>query len=191
MANTVSGSLKVSASYSISKPQSGAAATKAEGTNNTSASISTSIANATLGGGDLIYGPVVRTLTASSNETLDLSGSLSSLVGDTSIAFARVKMICVELLSAAQTTDDGEVGTAATSILVGGAASNQALAGSGKMLADTSDKVRVLNGGFFCWAAGTAAGNTVANASTDNLKVENEDGAVSAKYRITVWGGST
>ena len=191
MANTVSGTLKVSASYSISKPQDGAAATKAEGTNNTSCAIASTTTATSLGGGDLIYGPVVRTLTASSNETLDLSGSLSNLVGDTSIAFARVKMILVELLSAAQTTDDGVVGTAATSILVGGAASNQALAGSGKMLADTSDKVRVLNGGFFAWGAGTAAGVTVANASTDSLKVENEDGAVSAKYRITVWGASS
>ena len=129
-----------------------------------------------------------RTLAAGATENLDLAGSLTDLVGQTSIAFARVKAIQVRLLSASETAADGTtVGTACSSITIGGAASAQAAL----FFADVSDKHKIYNGGFYAAACGTAAGVTVTATTADLLKVNNDDGAVAAVYEIVLIGAET
>lgn len=186
MANTLDSSVTLSATFTFSKPNTGFNDTTITSTKSNKQTLKSSNGASSAKGADQVYS-AVRSLAGGANETLDLSGSLTNIFGET-ISFVRIKAILIELLSTAQDADNG---TAATSILVGGAATNQALAGSGKWFGDTSDKIRVFNGGFFACAVDNAAGVTVANASTDSLKVENEDGAVTAKYRLTIIGGTT
>lgn len=186
MANTLDASVTISSTFNFAKPVTGFNDLTISSTKQNKQTLKSSNGAASAKGADQIYS-AIRTLAGGANETLDLSGSLTNVFGET-ISFARIKAILVELLSAAQDSDNG---TAATSILVGGAVATQALAGSGKWFADTSDKIRVINGGFFACAVDNAAGVTVSNGASDSLKVENEDGAVACAYRLTLIGSNS
>ena len=193
MATTLTASAGLALSWTHEETQAGSSNTKNQGSYNKRLSF----ANGTgAGKADELY-QTVRTLAAGASETLDFSGGagtatiggeLVNLLGIT-IAFTKIKAIFIWLLAAADTAPDGStVGTAASSILIGGAASAQALAGASGFLADTSDKIRVFNGGFAGFGVANAAGVAVANGATDRLRVVNEDGAVAAKYVITIIG---
>lgn len=193
MATTLTSTASLACNWTHSKTQSGSADTSNQGTYNKRLSF----ANGTGAGKANELFQEIRTLAAGASETLDFSGGtgtgsiggeLVNLLGDT-IVFAKIKAIFFWLLAAADTGPDGAtVGTACTSILVGGAAAAQALAGASGFLADTSDKFRVFNGGFAGFGVANANGVAVSNGASDRLRVVNEDGAVQAKYVITVIG---
>lgn len=113
-----------------------------------------------------------RTLAASASESLELgsSGTLLDAFGN-AIAMTKLKGLLVAA-SSGNTND----------VLVGGD-TNAAL-----FLADKSDIVVLKPGGFFCWVAPTAGGVTMANGSSDTIKVANSAGTTGIAYDIAVWG---
>lgn len=113
-----------------------------------------------------------RTLTASSTETLDLSGSLTDAFGNV-IAFTKIKAIII--YAAIANTND---------VVVGGAAGTQFVAPFGS----ATDKVNVKPGGFFAISAPDASGLAVVNASTDSLKIANSSSGTSVTYDIVIIG---
>ena len=115
-----------------------------------------------------------RTIAASSNDDLDLAGSLSDSFGNT-LTFVKVKTIYV--FAATANTN---------SVVVGGAASNQFVAWVG----DATDKVNILPGGAFMITAPSAAGYAVAAGSTDVLRVANSSAGTTVTYDITIIGTS-
>lgn len=129
----------------------------------------------------------LRTLAASANETLDLNGSLSDLVGNTSIVMVRAKLLFLWLLSAADIAPDGvTVGTAASSILFGNATNGQ------KFFMDAAtDTAVVTNGDFLLATRSDATGWAITNGSTDTVKIVNQDAGLSAIYLIVVGGCAT
>lgn len=141
----------------------------------------------TLGSGAAAIDQVVsqvRTLSASASETLDLNGGLTNVTNDASVVMVRVKAVFIQLLS---TTDDSTNGTAASSITIGNAASNQFTG----PLGGATETLTVPNGGFVMFGRGDASGWASTAGSADNLKVVNNDGSNSAAYRITIFGAST
>lgn len=143
-------------------------------------------------GANEVYG-AVRTLAGGANEELDLAGSgLTNLVGDTGITFARVKAVLIWLLSATDSLVQGDgsasvTGTLASSIKVGGAATNAFKL----FMDDVTDKIVIPNGGMAMFSDPGATGLVVTAGTADKLKVENMDGAVSAKYLIVLLGSAT
>src|SRR5579871_1908331 len=96
-----------------------------------------------------------RSIAASGNEALDLSGSLSDAFGN-SIALTKVKAILIKA-SALNVND----------VVVGGAASNGFVSPFG----DPTDKVNVKPGGLLLLVAPDANGYSVTAATADQLKV--------------------
>lgn len=165
--------------------RTGANPTQNTTTETLSITLASTIANNTLGGADTIFGPIVRTLAGGANESLDFNGGgLTDHNGNT-IALARVKLVYVHLLGAAQTLVDGEVGTAASSISLTG----NLLIGAGRPIVSGSKPI--LNGSTYLDVYNTAAGYTVTGGATDTITVTNNDGAVAADYLICVIGGSS
>lgn len=113
-----------------------------------------------------------RTLALSSNEDLDLAGSLQDAFGNT-ITFTKIKAIIV---AAAEGNGDD--------ITVGGASSNAMV----NFVGDATDKIKVRPGGLFVIACGDAAAYAVTAGTGDLLNIANEDGAASATYDIFVIG---
>jgi hypothetical protein len=124
-----------------------------------------------------------RTIAPGVSEVLDLTSSLSNLVGDSSVTFARIKGLFVQLLGA----DETSLGTACTSILIGNAAT-QPWPG---FLGDGEHTMRVYNGGFAALAVGNAEGVIVEDGVADRLRVTNEDELLDAVYRIVLLGAKT
>lgn len=116
-----------------------------------------------------------RTISASSNEDLDLAGSLTDKFGAT-ITFARIKAIVVEASSAN-----------ANNVHVGGAASNQFV----NWVANSSDIIVVKPGGFFVLATPDATGYAVTAGTGDLLRIANSGAGTSVVYRIWLIGAAT
>ncbi len=126
---------------------------------------------------NLVYSKIV-TLGTSANTTLNLT-SLQGVDGST-INFARVLAWCIRLLSA---TDDPTNGTACSGITVGNAVSNAFLFNTWSAAA-----TQVLgNGEGMAFASPNAAGYTV-GGSNENVKLANNDGAVTAAIEISFFG---
>jgi hypothetical protein len=123
----------------------------------------------------------VRTLSASSNETLNLYGSLTDPFGNT-ISFARVKSITFELL----TTSTGASANASSITWEGGVSDPWV-----GPLGGTTPTVNVLSGGYSAFATPGATGWVVTSGSVENIKVVNNDSGNAATYRITVIGSTT
>lgn len=117
----------------------------------------------------------IRTLTASSTENLDLSGSLLDAFGNT-LAFTKIKAMVV--LAASTNTND---------VLVGGASSN----GFITPFADATDIARVRPGGLLVMVSPDATGFAVTAATGDLLKVANSAGSTSVTYTIILIGVAT
>lgn len=193
MATSLTTTMNIAANWTHAKTQTGSADTQNQGSYNKRLSF----ANGAGAGQANEMFQEIRTLAAGLSETLDFSGGvgtgsiageLVNLLGDT-IVFTKVKAIVFWLLAAADTGPDGAtVGTACSSIKIGNAAAAQALAGASGFLGDVSDTFRVFNGGFAAFGVANAGGVTVANGSSDRLRVVNEDGSNAAKYVITVIG---
>jgi hypothetical protein len=167
-------SISLSSKVSIGKSRTPLNATTDDQSYNTTLSMGSIGAGS--GAFDQVYTDV-RTLAGGASETLDLYGSLVNAFNET-INFARIKSISVELLTT----------TLATSITVGNAASDPWTG----PLGGTTPTVTIRNGGFFAVGCTDATGiGTVTNASADKLKILNNDGAVTATYRITIIGATT
>lgn len=114
-----------------------------------------------------------RTLNASANESLDLSGSLQSLLG--SVSFARVKYI--EIRAAAANT---------TNLVVTRPASN------GVPFVDAEEQIFpvIRPGGRASWGDPGATGIAVTASTGDLINIAN-DGAAAATYEIIIIGASS
>lgn len=114
-----------------------------------------------------------RTITASSNEDLDLAGSLAGAFGNT-LTFAKIKAILV-IANSANTND----------VVVGGAGSS---AFTGPFNANTST-VSIKPGGVFM-IGHPGTGWTVTATSGDLLRVANSSSGTSVTYKIVLIGTS-
>jgi hypothetical protein len=114
-----------------------------------------------------------RTLAASANEDLDLTGSLTDALG-ASLALARVKVLYVEA-SAAN----------ANNVVVGAAASN-AWAG----LLNAAGTVTLRPGEFFLAATRDATAHAVTAGTGDLLRIANSGAGTPVTYDIAVIGAS-
>jgi hypothetical protein len=111
-----------------------------------------------------------RTVAASTNDDLDLSGGTLTDVEGATIAFTGVKSVYIE-------------NTHATQTLTVGGGTNPFLMGLG----GTTPTVDVPPGGYLHRENPTAAGWPVANAASDILRVANGAGT-SATYKISLMG---
>lgn len=113
-----------------------------------------------------------RTITASSTDSLDLSGTLANKFG-TTVVFTKIKGIIVSAASA--NTNDVQVTSSAANGFV-----NAFLA--------TSDGVVVEPGGMFCLVSPSANGYAVTAATGDLLDIINSAGGTSVVYDIIIFG---
>ncbi|HEX6579215.1 MAG TPA: hypothetical protein VF082_12695 [Jiangellaceae bacterium] len=114
-----------------------------------------------------------RTVNASSNEDLDLAGSLTGPLG-TTLTFARVKALLVTAASANT-----------NNVRVTRPASN----GVPLFLA-ASDGIDVRPGGMFMWVAPDATGVAVTAGTGDLINVANSSSGTSVTYDIVIIGAS-
>lgn len=122
----------------------------------------------------------VRTIAAAGTDNVDVFGSLSDPLG-TVFSAAEIKAIFVHLLSVA---DDATNGTACSSITIGNHATLAFLAGFGA----AAHTWTILSGQIFLATNFSAAGWPSVAATSDMLKVLNNDGAVAAAYKLILWG---
>ena len=113
-----------------------------------------------------------RTLAASANESLDLSGVLQDVFGAT-LTFTKIKAI---LVKAAEGNTNN--------VVVGGAASNGWVGPFG----DTTDTVAVKPGGTVMFVAPDANGYAVTAGTADQLKVANSGAGTGVTYDIVIVG---
>lgn len=114
-----------------------------------------------------------RTLAASANEELDLSGTAIQDAFGTDVAFTSIK--CMIIKAATGNTNN---------VLVGGAAANA----WSTWASDDTDEVIVVPGGTLCLIAPDAAGYAVTAGTGDLLRIENSSGGTSVTYDITLIG---
>lgn len=114
-----------------------------------------------------------RTITASSTDSIDLSGSLTDAFGAT-VTFARVKLV---LVTAAATN--------VNNVNVTRPASN----GLPLFLA-AGDGIAVRPGGVFCWACTDATGVAVTAGTGDLLDIVNSGAGSSVVYDVVIIGAS-
>ena len=114
-----------------------------------------------------------RTIAASSNDDLDLAGTLTDAFGAT-VTFARVKLL---LIKAADTN--------VNNVVVGGASSTFATWVTG-----TSPAVVVRPGGTLLLAASDATAYAVTATSADVLRISNSGAGSSVVYDVVVIGAS-
>ena len=114
-----------------------------------------------------------RTLTASSTEDLDLSGTGLQDAFGIDIAFTSVKVMVVE--AAAGNTNN---------VLVGGASATQWFTWCNA----ATDVITVEPGGTFLVMTPSAAGFAVGAGTTDLLKIANSGAGTSVDYTITLVG---
>lgn len=114
-----------------------------------------------------------RTVNASSNEDLDLAGSLTNAFGDTQ-TFARIKAVIIA--AAAGNTNNVRVTRPASN-------------GVPLFLA-ASDGLDVRPGGVFAWYAPDATAVAVTAGSGDLLNIANSSSGTSVTYDIIVIGAS-
>jgi hypothetical protein len=115
-----------------------------------------------------------RTITASSNDDLDLAGVLTDAFGAT-LTFARVRGLIVA--AAAGNTNN---------VVVGGAASNAFATPFG----DPTDKLVVRPGATFALIAPDITAYAVTAATGDILRIANSGAGTSVTYDIVIIGAS-
>jgi hypothetical protein len=183
MPNTLSGSLTAGCQWNFQRPNPGQTPVISD------ESLSKKIAYTNGVGANQcnqLYS-AVRTLAAGASEDIDLAASLTNLLGDLLITFARIKGFRILLMGTGDTAADGTVGTACSSIVLGAAAANPWLG----PLGGTAPTLTIQNGMFLEWATPSAAGFPVVAATGDILKVLNGDGAAGATFQLTLFGCMT
>lgn len=124
------------------------------------------------GQADLIFTDT-RAVTASSNESLDLAGSLTDAYGAT-ITFARIKAVIVA--AATGNTNDVQVSRPASN--------------SVPLFLAASDGIAVRPGGLFAWACSDATGVVVTASTGDLLNFANSSSGTSVTYTVIIIGAS-
>jgi len=124
---------------------------------------------------DRVY-TATRTLSASATEDLDLAGSLTDALGNTAIAFARIKSILVS--AAAANTNNVQVTRPASNGV--------------PWLMAAGDGIALRPGAAVAWLSGAAdASGVVVTAGTgDLITVTNSAGTTSVTYTIVITGCS-
>lgn len=113
-----------------------------------------------------------RTISASSNEDLDLAGTLVNALGQT-ITFTKIRAILIKAAAAN-----------VNNVVLGGAASNQFVGPFGA----ATHTIAVRPGGFFGIAANDATGYAVTAGTGDLLRVANSGAGSSVTYDIVILG---
>lgn len=126
--------------------------------------------------------PLTTTVSIAGGATnnFDLASSLTNVVGDASATLTGIKHILIELISVAQ---DATNGTACTGITIG----NHATAAWAAPFGATGTYA-IKNGGYWAHEEPTAGGVVVTQTTADLIKIVNNDGAVAAYVRISVFG---
>lgn len=166
MAKTFSGSLKVSATGSLTNPQDLGSSSYVLNYNK-----SYSIANGTAADQANMIWTDTRTISASGSDDLDLAGVLSDVYG-ASITFTKIKGIIVS--AAAANTN---------LVLVGGNTN-----GFINWVADKTDIIKVRPGGVFALYAGDSTGYAVTASTGDILTIANSSSGTSVTYDIVIIG---
>jgi hypothetical protein len=116
-----------------------------------------------------------RTLSASANESLDFSGSLTQPNGSAAV-FARIKYIYVE--AATGNTNNVQVTQPASNGVPG-------------IFLAASDGVAIKPGGNFEWMSPDASGAVVTASTGDLINIANSGGTTGVTYNIVVVGAAT
>lgn len=124
------------------------------------------------GQADLLFSDQ-RTVSASSNEDLDLAGGLTGVYGST-LTFAKVKAIAI--YAASGNTNNVQVGPAATNGFLG-------------PFADASDQIDLAPGAMMLLSAPTN-GWTVTASTGDLLNIANSGAGTGVTYDIVIIGTS-
>lgn len=135
----------------------------------------------------------ITLITASANTSIDLT-TVSDILNQSAINFARVKLIMLRLLS---TTDDSTNGTAASSITVNNTVTNSLSSQSNSGWfsnaaegAASGSKFTIANGDGLLWWTKRTAGVLV-DGTHKVINIVNNDGAVTAAVQLTVLGSDT
>lgn len=115
-----------------------------------------------------------RTVSASSNEDLDMAGSLSDAFGNT-LTFARIKLLAV--YAAAANTNNVNV-------------TADASAGVPGLFLALGDGVVVRPGGLFLWCAPDATAAVVTATTGDLINFANSSSGSSVTYDVAIIGAS-
>lgn len=124
---------------------------------------------------DRVYTKTI-TLAASGTADLDLAGSLTDALGNTSIAFARIKSI--QVTAAAANTNNVQVTRPASNGV--------------PWLMAAGDGIALRPGAGFTWASGTAdaTGVAVTAATGDLITFTNSAGTTGVTYTVVITGCS-
>jgi hypothetical protein len=114
-----------------------------------------------------------RTLAASANETLDLSGGGLLMPDGSAASFVKVKGVFVK--AAAGNVNNVVVGAATAPFLAG--------------MGGTTPTFTIPPGGSMLWLA-PVSGWTVTNASNDGLRFANSAGSTTVTYDVIIFGTS-
>lgn len=113
-----------------------------------------------------------RTITASSNEDIDLSGALTNAYG--TVTFARLKLLII-------TADSANT----NNVVITRPASNGV-----PLFAAASDAISVRPGGFFAWGCTDATAVVVTAGTGDLINISNSSSGTSVTYSIVALGTS-
>lgn len=144
---------------------------------NLSKTLGASLAQGTgAGQADVVYW-AERTLAASTNEDLDLTGTALQDPLGTNIALARIKAFII-----------GAAAGNANNVVVGNAASN----GVAGLFGAVTHTAIVRPGAVVCWICGLAdaTGYAITAGTADLLRVANSAGGTSVTYDIVIIGAS-
>lgn len=166
MATTFTGSLKVTATGTLSKTTDFTTTTDP-----LSYSKTFDLANGTSADQANMMWSDQRTLTASSTENIDLAGSLTNAFGD-AITFTKLRGIIIYAAS----------GNTNNVLLGGDAASISTLVGN------INDIIVIRPGGMFAAIAPDATGYAVTATTADIIKIANSAGSTSVTYDIVLIG---
>lgn len=179
--DTFTGKIEARINWSASKSQEGLAGLFSN--ENLNRTISMSVGTGSDQADEVVS--TIVSVAASGTSDLDLGAALTNVVNDTAITLATVKAIVIELLTATDTDANGTViGSAATNVTVGGDI-NAAVLGFGG-----ATETWTINNGDFLAASRRAAGWAITNATADILQIVNNDAAVGAEVRVTLFGTS-
>lgn len=118
------------------------------------------------------------TLAASGVLDLDLSNSSTLDPLSTAVAFTKVKLIYIEVVT------DPDAVAVGSGITVGGHAS----AAMSTFFGDSTDKIKIKQGGCFQLTCNTAAGYAVTATTADIIKIVNDDSSAGVIVRIGIVG---
>lgn len=113
-----------------------------------------------------------RTLAASANEDLDLSGSLTNAYG--TVTFARIKAIFV-IADAGNTNNVNVTRPASNGV---------------PLFLAAGDGIALAPGDLLLWASQTAAGKAVTASTGDLINIANSAGSTSVTYTVIIIGAS-